>query len=138
MEQWSQLLGPDDVIRTRLARALADDRITPHGLAILRDQYGLTPAETNVFVEYYLTNTDAAEMAAEPKRRALARQLNLSENTVMHHITSIRRKLGLVARNGSATVLIWCLTTGITNLLPVPSEHPAPRSATLANGAEVL
>ena len=45
--------------------------------------------------------------------------MKLSENTLMHHITSIRRKLGFAARNGSATLLVWCLTAGITELRTV-------------------
>lgn len=115
------LLGTDHVIRARIEAALAEERLTAHGLALLRDRYRLTPAETNVFVEYYLTNNP--DEGPEPKRRALARRLNLSENTLMHHITSIRRKLGLVARSGSATVLMWCLSTGITRLDSIAADH---------------
>src|SRR6195952_1168052 len=100
------MLGTDHVIRARLVQALESERITAHGLAKLRGDYGLTPAETSVFIEYYLGNINLT--AAQPSiRRALARDLNLSENTLMHHITSIRRKLGFAARKGSATVLIW-------------------------------
>lgn len=109
------LLGRDDVIRARLLEALEAERITAQGLAKLRGHYGLTPAETSVFIEYYLGEIDLS--AEQPSlRRALARDLNLSENTLMHHITSIRRKLGFAARKGSATVLVWCLTAGITEL----------------------
>jgi hypothetical protein len=109
------LLGTDNVIRARLLQALESERITSLGLAKLRQHYGLTPAETSVFIEYYLGGIDLAD--GQPSiRRALARRLNLSENTIMHHITSIRRKLGFRARNGSATVLVWCLSAGITEL----------------------
>ena len=109
------LLGRHDVIRARLLEALEAERITAQGLAKLRGHYGLTPAETSVFIEYYLGEIDLS--AEQPSlRRALARDLNLSENTLMHHITSIRRKLGFAARKGSATVLVWCLTAGITEL----------------------
>lgn len=110
----TSLLGNDRVIRERLINALESERITAHGLAKLREEYGLTPAETSVFISYYL----GADLSAEQPsvRRALARDMNLSENTLMHHITSIRRKLGFAARNGSATVLVWCLTAGITDL----------------------
>ncbi|MGH2550606.1 MAG: hypothetical protein ACRDHN_14525 [Thermomicrobiales bacterium] len=111
----AMLLGSDRVIRERLIHALESERITAHGLAKLREDYGLTPAETSVFIAYYL---DGADLSTEHPsiRRALARDLNLSENTLMHHITSIRRKLGFAARKGSATVLVWCLTSGITDL----------------------
>jgi hypothetical protein len=112
------LLGRNDAIRARLASALATERITPYGLKVLRDNYGLTPAETNVFVEYYLGQGDLA-VGTPSMRRELAHELNLSENTLMHHITSIRSKLGLAARKGSATVLMWCLAAGITNLRAV-------------------
>lgn len=109
------LLGSDQVIRARLLQALESERITSFGLSKLRQHYGLTPAETSVFIEYYLGGFDLAD--GQPSvRRTLARSLNLSENTLMHHITSIRRKLGFRARKGSATVLVWCLTAGITEL----------------------
>lgn len=125
MEQ-DHLLGNDHVIRDRLRQALESERITSHGLATLRRKYGLTPAETSVFIEYYLGALDLD--AGQPSvRRALARDLNLSENTLMHHITSIRRKLGIAARKGSATVLVWCLTAGITELRALsPGRHVEP------------
>jgi hypothetical protein len=113
-----QLLGRDDVIRARLEQALRENRITGDGLHLLREQYGLTPAELHIFVEYYLTDGGEQE-SGQPKRRALAQRLHLSENTLMHHISSIRRKLGLVARGNSASVLMWCLNAGITNLQAV-------------------
>jgi hypothetical protein len=117
------LLGADHVIRTRLTQALEAERITSHGLTTLRRRYGLTPAETSVFIEYYLGGIDLAD--GQPSvRRALARNLNLSENTLMHHITSIRRKLGFAARKGSATVLVWCLTAGITELRTLTPNRP--------------
>lgn len=109
------LLGNDRVIRARLVQALENEHITSHGLAKLRQHYGLTPAETSVFIEYYLGGINVAD--GQPSiRRSLAHHLNLSENTLMHHITSIRRKLGFGARKGSATVLVWCLSAGITDV----------------------
>ena len=122
------LLGANQVIRARLLQALASERITVHGLTKLRRHYGLTPAETSVFIEYYLGGIDLAD--GQPSiRRALARSLNLSENTLMHHITSIRRKLGFGARKGSATVLVWCLTAGITELRTLtPGHAPEPEA----------
>jgi hypothetical protein len=122
------LLGSDRVIRARLVQALEAERITAHGLAKLRGHYGLTPAETSVFIEYYLGGMDLPD--GQPSiRRALARDLNLSENTLMHHITSIRRKLGFAARKGSATVLVWCLTTGITELRTLTSNRSVDQDA---------
>jgi hypothetical protein len=121
------LLGRNDAIRARLAIALETERITPYGLTVLRDHYGLTPAETIVFVEYYLGQAELA-VGTPSMRRELAQELNLSENTLMHHITSIRSKLGLAARKGSATVLMWCLAAGITNLHAVtPRDLPDPK-----------
>jgi hypothetical protein len=117
------LLGADRVIRARLVQALETERITAHGLAKLRGHYGLTPAETSVFIEYYLGGMDLPD-GQSSIRRALAQDLNLSENTLMHHITSIRRKLGFAARKGSATVLVWCLTTGITELRTLTANRP--------------
>lgn len=122
------LLGNDRVIRARLIHALESERITLHGLAKLRDDYGLTPAETSVFIAYYLGGMNLT--AAQPSiRRALARDMHLSENTLMHHITSIRRKLGFAARKGSATVLVWCLTAGITDLKTLSSNRPTDHEA---------
>jgi hypothetical protein len=116
------MFGSDQVIRGRLVHALESERITLHGLQKLRCDYGLTPAETSVFIEYYLAGSDLAE-SSPSARRAIAQDLNLSENTLMHHITSIRRKLGFGARKGSATVLVWCLTAGITELRAIVPER---------------
>lgn len=116
------LLGNDHVIRARLIQALESERITGHGLAKLRRHYGLTPAETSVFIEYYLSGLNAAD-GQSSERRSLAHNLNLSENTLMHHITSIRRKLGFGARKGSATVLVWCLSAGITDVRMFTAQH---------------
>jgi hypothetical protein len=85
---------------------------------LLRHQYRLTWAETEVFVEYYLTELGAASANLEPERRALARRLAISENTLRHHITSIRQKLGLASGRGTASVFIWALTTGIATWPP--------------------
>lgn len=126
--EYDVLLGADHVIRARLVHALESERITAHGFAKLRGHYGLTPAETSVFIEYYLGGIDLA--AGQPSvRRALACDLNLSENTLMHHITSIRRKLGFAARKGSATVLVWCLTSGITELRMLTPDPTADTDA---------
>ncbi|MBI3977866.1 MAG: hypothetical protein HY331_06750 [Chloroflexi bacterium] len=106
----------DDPARERLFKALVEGRLTARGLLLLRHQFGLTWAETDVFVEYYLTGVDVAAEGLEPQRRAVARQLILSENTLMHHVTSIRRKLGFGPRKGSAAVLLWALVAGITRM----------------------
>jgi hypothetical protein len=108
------LFGRDESIRARLAGAIEDGRITLHGLRLLRADYTLTPAEANVFIAYYLPKDETP--AVEATRRDLSNELNLSENTLMHHITSIRRKLGFGSRRGSANVLLWCVSAGITNL----------------------
>jgi len=108
------LLGRDESIRVRLAGAIEDGRITLHGLRLLRSDYALTPAEANVFIAYYLPKDETP--AVEATRRDLSNELNLSENTLMHHITSIRRKLGFGSRRGSANVLLWCVSAGITSL----------------------
>jgi len=108
------LLGRDESIRVRLASAIENGRLTLHGLRLLRSDYALTPAEANVFIAYYLPKDETP--AVEATRRDLSNELNLSENTLMHHITSIRRKLGFGSRRGSANVLLWCVSAGITNL----------------------
>jgi hypothetical protein len=118
------LTGTDRVIQARLVHALESERITRHGLRKLRFHYGLTPAEASVFIEYYLGGIDLSD-GPPSIRAALARDLNLSENTLMHHITSIRRKLGFGGRKGSATVLVWCLTAGITELRAIMPERAA-------------
>jgi hypothetical protein len=119
------LFGTDRVIRARLVNALDSERITPQGLRTLRCRYRLTPAETSVFIEYYLAGNDLSDRSPSI-RRALAEDLNLSENTLMHHITSIRRKLGFAGRKGSASVLVWCLSAGITELRSLLPERATP------------
>jgi hypothetical protein len=113
------LLGRDAVIRSQLIAAVSTGRVTPKGLALLRDEYGLTPAETLVFVKYYLAHGNPGTRS---HRQLVSHQLCLSENTLMHHVTSIRRKLGIVARRGSANVLIWSLSVGIINIDSVMSR----------------
>ena len=117
------LLGRDDVIRNELIAAVSAGRVTPKGITLLRDDYGLTPAETLVFVRYYLAH---GHPETRSHRQLVSNQLCLSENTLMHHVTSIRRKLGIVARRGSANVLIWSLSTGIINLDAVLPKPVAP------------
>ena len=117
------LLGRDESIRVRLASAIEDGRITLRGLRLLRSDYALTPAEANVFIAYYLPKDETP--AVEATRRDLSNELNLSENTLMHHITSIRRKLGFGSRRGSANVLLWCVSAGITSLKVERSESVA-------------
>ena len=120
----AELTGcPNGAIRARLTRALAESRLTPHGLLLLRHQYGLTWARLDVFVEYYLTNVETIAQSLEPERMAVARRLGLSVNTVKHHLTSVRHALGLGARRGSATILFWALTEGISRLPTLPGSH---------------
>lgn len=107
------LLGRDVAIREELLDAVASGRVTPRGISLLRDHYALTPAETLVFVKYYLAH---GHSGTRSYRRLVAGQLCLSENTLMHHVTSIRRKLGFAGRRGSANVLLWSLSAGIVNL----------------------
>jgi hypothetical protein len=106
----------DEPIRARLAAALADGRLTLYGLLVLRHQYGLTWAEIDVFVAYYLTPAEPDGGDADLDRRAVARRLGLSENTLMHHVTSLRHKLGFGARKGSAAVLLWALVAEVTRI----------------------
>jgi hypothetical protein len=101
-----------------LTRALLDGCLTTRGVLLLRHQYRLTWAETSVFVEYYLTDLAAAVTSLEPERRAVARRLAISENTLRHHVTSIRQKLGLGAGRGTASVFIWALLAGIATWRP--------------------
>lgn len=108
------LLGVEEPIRARLCQAIEDGRITRHGLGLLRTDYGLTPAEAGVFVAYYLPARESPRHDAT--RRELSSELHLSENTLMHHISSIRRKVGFGARRGSANLLLWCVSAGITEL----------------------
>ena len=107
------LLGRDVGIRRELLAAISAGRVTPRGIALLRADYGLTPAETLVFVRYYLSH---GHSGTRSHRRLVSNQLCLSENTLMHHVTSLRRKLGLVGRRGSANVLLWSISAGIVDL----------------------
>jgi DNA-binding CsgD family transcriptional regulator len=65
-----------------------DDPLDPAALpdvALLRSQFGLTPAEAAV----------ARLLAVTPVRTVLARELGLSENTVKTHLAAIRAKLAV-------------------------------------------
>jgi tetratricopeptide (TPR) repeat protein len=110
----------DASVRARLTSALVDERLTSHGLLMLRHHHSLTWAELDVFVAYYLTEPQTLVGGLEPERRLLAQRLHLSENTLMHHITSIRHKLQIGGRRGSAAVFLWALLSHITRL---PSSH---------------
>ena len=57
----------------------------------LRERYGLTPTEFKVFRELVQT---------EDKQDAIASRLNISVNTLRHHITSIYRKTNTQTRSG--------------------------------------
>ncbi len=107
---------PQEAIRLRLTNALATKRLTAQGLLILRHQHGLTWAELDVFVEHYLSGALAPVGAAEPERRAAAHRLGVSENTLMHHVTSIRRKVGIGPRRTSIGIYTWALRTGIAGI----------------------
>jgi hypothetical protein len=89
--------------------------LTPGGLLLLRRRYGLTWAETDVFAEYYLTPSNGLDDGVERGRREVARRLGLSENTLMHHVSSMRRRVGFDARKGSAAVLLWSVRAGIVD-----------------------
>lgn len=108
----------DEVARDRLTRALVAGCLTARGVLLLRHHYGLTWAETAVFAEYYLTDFAAAPADLEPGRRGLALRLGISENTLRHHITSIRQKLGFETGRGTASVFVWALTSGIATWPP--------------------
>lgn len=60
--------------------------ITPEQI---RERFGLTPKEAQVFKE--LTETD-------DKQEAIALRMNMSVNTLRHHITSIYKKTGVQTR----------------------------------------
>jgi tetratricopeptide (TPR) repeat protein len=113
----------DATIRARLASALAEGRLTSHGLLLLRHRHRLTWAELDVFVAYYLDDPQTHVDGDDPERRTMARRLHVSENTLMHHITSIRHKLGLGARRGSAVVFLWALLAHITRVPDVPADR---------------
>ena len=55
----------------------------------IREKFGLTPKEAQVFKE--LTETD-------DKQEAIALRMNMSVNTLRHHITSIYKKTGVQTR----------------------------------------
>jgi ATP/maltotriose-dependent transcriptional regulator MalT len=130
----------DEAARARLTSAVAAERLTSHGLLELRHHRGLTWAELDAFVAYYLADPQTLVESNEPERHALAQRLHVSENTLMHHITSIRRKLGFGARRGPAAVFLWALLSDISRLkvqpgaptssLSLRSGQPAPEPGT--------
>ncbi len=127
----------EDAIRSQLTRAFAEGRLTSRGLLVLRHEYRLTWSQIDVFVEHYLCVIDGLAETVEPERAAVAQRLGISENTLKHHLTSIRQKLGLGARKGSAAVLLWALAKGITKL-PPRAEVELPSSEMLVSTRQPL
>ena len=104
---------PDEDIKSRLLEAILNTRLTMEGLARLREEYGLTWRETDIFTQYYLPmpNTLAD---SQSRRDFLARDLCMTDNTLRIHINRIRRKLGIVGRRSGISIYEWALNRCIT------------------------
>jgi hypothetical protein len=90
---------------------LAQQRLTPQGIALLRDGYRLTWREIDVLLRYYLAPPPPGDEAST--RRALAQQLGLTNGTLRAYVHGIRAKLGLRARRGAAAYWAWARAEGI-------------------------
>lgn len=94
-------------------RAVAEGWITQEGLGRLREEFGLTWREVEIFILYYFCSEYVSPDAEGNARRALARYLQISDGTLRVCLTGIRSKLGLQSRRGALSVLSWARAEGI-------------------------
>jgi tetratricopeptide (TPR) repeat protein len=99
---------------TALRRAVENGTLTSGGLERLRQRFGLTWKELEVFVMYYLAPAVLGHRSGTNLRQACAERLYVSENTVRAHIKSIRLKLDLRGEAGTVAVKEWLVASGIT------------------------
>ncbi len=92
--------------REILKEAILARKISPHGVARLRREFGLTWREVEVFVRYYLFPHQEAIQNGNA-RRSLARHLGITEGTLRVYLNEVRSKLSLQARRGSLSILLW-------------------------------
>ncbi|TAK36160.1 MAG: hypothetical protein EPO21_03620 [Chloroflexota bacterium] len=115
----SAMLGDckDSEVKGRILDALMRARITPKGLDRLRGHYGLTWRETDIFIQYYLVHQDGLNEVAEatPRREQLARNLFLTDNTLRLHISSIRKKIGILGVRDGLAIFRWAVGEGIVS-----------------------
>ncbi|MDR7555653.1 MAG: hypothetical protein QN157_08605 [Armatimonadota bacterium] len=108
--------GPPSAVRRYGRRgdggsALVHQWLTPQGIARLRDAYRLTWREIDILLRYYLVPPSPGEEAST--RRALARQLGLTDGTLRAYVNGIRAKLGLRARRGALAYWAWARAEGM-------------------------
>jgi tetratricopeptide (TPR) repeat protein len=103
----------DRPLLVQLAGDLGDRLVTLEGLRLLRQRFGLTWKEIQVFSAYYLRpSMSGSSTSQERLRRSTAESLGISENTLKIHINSVRRKLGLSDRT-AAPAFGWAQQEGI-------------------------
>ncbi|TAK32940.1 MAG: hypothetical protein EPO21_14155 [Chloroflexota bacterium] len=110
----------DQEIRCRILDAVSHAWINPGGLARLRDHHCLTWREIDIFIQYYLLYYLLGQRSGQeepgdssPRREQLARSLYLADNTLRSHISSIRRKIGVLGVRDGMAVFRWALDEGI-------------------------
>lgn len=111
-----ELFRPCDNPRTRtwLRKAVEAGTLSAAGVNKLRQRYGLTWKELEVFVMYYLSPALLGTKTGTNLRRSCAESLHISENTVRAHIKSIRLKLDLPGEAGTVAVGEWLQAAGIS------------------------
>lgn len=85
----------DALTRASIERRLAAGQLTGGCVLRLRDKFGLTWREIEVFLAYYLDRRYSESDDRYTLRKRLADELCMTENTLKSHVKSIRRKLGL-------------------------------------------
>lgn len=86
---------PDPKIRSHLERAVMAEQLPPGSVVRLRDDFGLTWREVDVFLTYYLERRLADGESSDRLRKRLAEEMCISESTLKSHVRSIRQKLSL-------------------------------------------
>ncbi len=102
----------DATTKTQIELAVAANRLACDWVVRLRNSFGLTWREIEVFLAYYVDRQDPEGDPEAPMRRQLAERLCMTENTLKSHIKSIRRRLDLPA--GANRVQVCRLVTGKT------------------------
>ncbi len=122
----------DPLTREHLLSLVQGHIINERGLALLRQRFGLTWRESEIFATYYLVSCGMGQ--EDPIRAQLAEKLCVTENTLRFHITTIRRKLGLMQRKGSLSVYQWAVEQGIAAGAARPGSREPVGSDTWAGG----
>ncbi len=111
----------DPQVQASLCQAVEEDIVSLTGIRSLRDKYGLSWREVEVFVDYYLRRTPDLTDPEARLREECAKRLSISEHTVRCHVNSIRGKLALSRSVSGRMVRDWAQKE---RLLPTVAAAP--------------